>query len=133
MLDLCASFSSLSSYDFINLHIAQVEDYLKEVTKTDGPDAEADPTPPQETSAQLTDFDFGDSSAVSGAPSTTSPAAPVPDFATDGVVPDIPNLNQAAADDANFFADGQLMDLGVSEGLPPMEVMEELYVLMSLF
>lgn len=118
--------------------IAQVEDYLKEVTKTDGQDAEADiavaaattatsTAALQDTEAQFTEFDFVTASAP-----PNPQATPAPDFGTGTTFQDLPNLNPGVADDDNFFGDGQLMGLGLSESLPPMEVMEDLYVYSGL-
>lgn len=109
-----------------------MEDYLKEVTKTDGPDGEieidggvsVDPEPASISDTQTTfpDFHFG---SASGSLEADVP----PDFGPMPDLSDMPDLASAGLDDdASFLNDTQLMGLGLSESLPPMEMMEELYV-----
>lgn len=114
-------------------HVAQVEDYLKEVTKTDGPEGEIevdagvsvepDPASISDTQTSFPDFHFGSASG-SLDPDVPTDFGPIPDL------PDMPDLASAGLDDdTSFLNDTQLMGLGLSESLPPMEMMEELYVI----
>lgn len=101
----------------LEARLAQVEDYLKDVNRTaedkadnDSPDQPAQP-----------DMDFSNQERLAQIPQTpgvTSETLPEPFLISDYVPPE-----DAAG---SFFNDTQLMGLGMTESLPPLEVMEEL-------
>lgn len=117
--------------------------YLKEVSKNDALEAEVDAEVDadieavagvdtesdslQDPHTQFTDFDFANASA-----SLNAEAPSAADFVPVGPIPNstgIPNLSAAdIGDNDSFLNEYQIMGLGLSEGLPPMEMMEELYV-----
>lgn len=104
---------------------AQVEGYLKEVTRNGVNEAETLVTPETEIE-NIPDFDFTTTTLPNE--SQSMPAGPIHD--------EVPTMMPDFADSQNganaFFGGGELMDLGISESLPPFEVMEELYVYLLL-
>ena len=88
-----------------------MEDYLKEVTKH----ADDDETP---KSARSSDRDGSQQAPTAAAAEERFPDRPQP-----AGMPDFSAHLQGASD---TFGSGQLMGLGLSESLPPFEVMEEL-------
>lgn len=99
------------------LDLAQVEDYLKEVTKNaedENENAESSVTS-KDTESQNVDYDFATEQPAQRRPPQGQAEVPfeIPDFTT-------------GLDGDNIFGDAQLMDLGITETLPPFEVMEEL-------
>lgn len=105
-----------------------MEDYLKEVTKNGGgqsqdaktlsPEAES---PLKEAETQFTNFDFSTSLPPQNNPVHADCPLNLPDWTTQ------------QDDTDNFHDNSQLMGLGLSESLPPFEVMEELYGYHSFF
>jgi hypothetical protein len=98
------------------IYLAQVEDYLKEVNKnSDEKTADGDPIYPTQP-----DVNFSGVDVPSGLPGLINDL-PGPSFSS---------LPQSAFDqqsnDSNTPFNTQLMSLGLSEPLPPDDVMEEL-------
>ncbi|CAM1502897.1 Fc.00g076730.m01.CDS01 [Cosmosporella sp. VM-42] len=125
----------------LEARLAQVEDYLKEVNKA--PDDKVDdrsPSLPEQSDVQFTDFNFEAGVPLAGDGSGKSPDVSggmrpwdVADFfATQG------QTETSYSQAGTSFSQGdtsrntqndrntQLMDLGMTEALPPFEVMEEL-------
>jgi hypothetical protein len=106
------------------LALAQVEDYLNQVNKAaDDKTAEtASPDGPTQP-----DFDF-DLTAQNEQPQTAHTTA---GSSTDSQQPafifDDVHMPQESFESTDYY-DSQLLGLGMSESLPPQEIMEELYV-----
>lgn len=107
----------LSKYVGSSIAPAQVEDYLKDANKN-GEDATAGHDPDM----QLDDFDIGTGLPSHSSESHTQATSnhPGPPMETE-----MPSFE--GPDDDFIFTGGELMGLGMSEALPPFEVMEELY------
>lgn len=100
---------------------AQVEDYLKEVTKnaeddSGGSAANTSTAPLDEDDTHAHEFDF--------AGGQQPPPHNAQDYAPGSF--DMPDMSSRGGQ-GTAFGDSQLMGLGISETLPPFEVMEELY------
>jgi hypothetical protein len=106
---------------------AQVEVYLKEVSKHDedghdddghGEENASSSAPSMDTGSRTAEYDFA----------TEQPEQPEQSRPSQGHTEtpmELPDLMPADGSD-NIFADAQLMNLGLSEALPPFEIMEEL-------
>ena len=112
-----------------------MEDYLKEVNKA--PEDNVDdgsPSLPEHPNAQFTDFDFEagipgivhDSRKPSDVPMGTRPWDVADFFANQGQTE--PSFSQAETSysQTETPTNTQLLGLGMTEALPPFEVMEEL-------
>ncbi|KPM36310.1 hypothetical protein AK830_g10244 [Neonectria ditissima] len=101
----------------LEARLAQVEDYLKDVNKNI-PDKVDDPSPDQPVPPGL------DFTNQTGPPQMEINSDSVPDYQQlPFTIPDITPPQDPAA---SFFGNAQLIELGISESLPPMDVMEEL-------
>ncbi|KAK5989095.1 Citrinin biosynthesis transcriptional activator mrl3-like protein [Cladobotryum mycophilum] len=102
----------------LEARLAQVEDYLNQVNKTNE-EVKVDPAVLlDEAEVPMSNFTFR--------PDTTSPEANTSGASDPPLSFDIPSFT---TQDDGFFGSGfsgQLMGLGMSEALPPFEVMEEL-------
>ena len=102
--------------------LAQVEDYLKEVNKSTGERADAGgPSLLDEPEPQFDDFEFGTGGGTAATENESSKASETPQGPSD-----IPSFFPDQSNAESFFNDTQLMGLGMTEALPPFEVMEEL-------
>ena len=96
---------------------AQVEVYLKEVTKGTAEPASNAPQAAEESAG----LDFGDFSFDTDLPPSAGAEPTTASQSQDEFgFPDFSGPQQ------DFFGDTQLMDLGMSEALPPLEIIEEL-------
>ena len=94
-----------------------MEVYLKEVTKGTAESASKAPQAAEEsTGLDLGDFSFDAELPPSAGAEPTTASQSQDEFG----FPDFSGPQQ------DFFGDSQLMGLGMSEALPPLEVMEEL-------
>lgn len=104
----------VSDHKLIRSLTAQVEEYLKEVNKGNDDGAilldEAD--------ISLGDFTFAADNISQDANTSSSASDPTMSF-------DIPNFT--SQEGSAFNMNNQLMGLGMSEALPPFEMIEELY------
>lgn len=104
----------LSDHKLICSLTAQVEEYLKEVNKGNDDGAilldDAD--------ISLGDFTFAPDNISQDANTSSSASDPIMSF-------DIPNFT--SQEGSAFNMNNQLMGLGMSEALPPFEMIEELY------
>lgn len=104
----------VSDHKLIHSLTAQVEEYLKEVNKGNDDGAilldDAD--------ISLGDFTFAPDNISQDANTSSSASDPTMSF-------DIPNFT--SQDGSAFNMNNQLMGLGMSEALPPFEMIEELY------
>ncbi|KAH7160019.1 hypothetical protein B0J13DRAFT_581109 [Dactylonectria estremocensis] len=101
----------------LEARLAQVEDYLKDVNKAAEGKVDDD-SPDQPTQP---DMDFG---SQDGLPQTRQDPGGIPEARPQPfVITDFVPPNDTAS---SFFDDAQLMGLGMSEALPPLDVMEEL-------
>ncbi|KAK7414376.1 hypothetical protein QQX98_006741 [Neonectria punicea] len=101
----------------LEARLAQVEDYLKDVNKNVS-DKVNDTSPVQPAGP---DWDFTE---PNGLPHLDHSSEDVPEYPPQPF--SIPDITQPQGPAASFFGDTQLIELGMSESVPPMDVMEEL-------
>ncbi|KAF5008395.1 hypothetical protein FDECE_5333 [Fusarium decemcellulare] len=100
----------------LEARLAQVEDYLKEVNKTaEDKTDDGSPVHPAQPDTQFSNIDFSSTMPQTDGNSPEHPQVPFI----------IPDLSEQPDPDHQPFS-GQLMGLGMTESLPPDDVMEDL-------